>query len=65
MGAFDFLRDISGPAVAVELAADHVSAASIELRAGAQVIGVHTTEPLPSGALVPSLMSEIRVLLLR
>ena len=57
MSVFDFLRDTSGPAVAVELAADHVSAASVETRAGTPVIGVHATEPLPSGALVPSLTS--------
>jgi hypothetical protein len=57
MGVFDFLRDTSGPAVAVELAADHVSAASVETRGGAQVIGVHASEPLPAGALVASLTS--------
>jgi Tfp pilus assembly PilM family ATPase len=55
MGILDFLRDTSGPSVAVELAADHVSAASMETRAGAPVVGVHATEPLPAGALVPSL----------
>jgi len=57
MSVFDFLRDTSGPAVAVELAADHVSAASVETRAGAAVITVHASEPLPPGALVPSLMA--------
>jgi len=55
MSVFDFLRDTTGPAVAVELAADRVSAASIETRAGALVINVHASEPLPPGALVPSL----------
>jgi len=57
MSVFDFLRDTSGPAVAVEMAADHVSAASVDTRAGATVIAVHATEPLPAGALVPSLMA--------
>ena len=55
MSVFDFLRDTAGPTVAVELAADRVSAASIETRAGALVINVHASEPLPAGALVPSL----------
>lgn len=55
MSVFDFLRDTSGPPVAVELASDHVSAASVETRAGAPVVSVHATEPLPAGALVPSL----------
>ena len=55
MSVFSFLRETAGPAVAVELAADRVSAASIEMRAGAPVISVHASEPLPAGALVPSL----------
>jgi type IV pilus assembly protein PilM len=58
MGVLDFLRDTSGPPVAVELAADHVSAASLETRAGAPVVTVHATEPLPGGALLPSLTSQ-------
>jgi Tfp pilus assembly PilM family ATPase len=58
MSVLDFLRDTSGPSVAVELAADHVSAASIETRAGAPVVSVHATEPLPAGVLVPSLTSS-------
>jgi type IV pilus assembly protein PilM len=57
MSVFDFLRNTAGPTVAVELAADHVSAASIETRAGARVISAHASEPLPPGALVPSLMA--------
>jgi type IV pilus assembly protein PilM len=55
MGLFDSLRAASGPGVAVELAADHVSAASLDTRGGAPVVNVHATEPLPPGALVPSL----------
>ena len=57
MSVFDFLRDTSGPSTAVELAADRVSAASVEMRGGAPVINVHASEPLPAGALVPSLTS--------
>lgn len=57
MGLHDFLRDTSGPSVAVELAADHVSAAGVETRAGVPVVSVHASEPLPPGALVPSLTS--------
>jgi len=57
MSVLDFLRDTSGPSVAVELAADHVSAAGIEQRSGSPVVAVHATEPLPAGVLVPSLTS--------
>ena len=55
MGLFDSLREASGPGVAVELAADHVSAASLETRGGSPIVTVHATEPLPPGALAPSL----------
>jgi type IV pilus assembly protein PilM len=57
MGLFDSLREASGPGVAVELAADHVSAASLDTRGGAPVVTVHASEPLPPGVLVPSLTS--------
>ena len=43
------------PEVAVELAARHISAASLDLRAGQAVLSAHATEPLPAGALVPGL----------
>src|SRR5262245_30432079 len=43
------------PGVAVELAARYVSAASLDLRAGEAVLSAHAAEPLPAGALVPSL----------
>lgn len=43
------------PSVAVEIAARHVSAASLDLRAGRRVIAAHASESLPAGALVPSL----------
>jgi type IV pilus assembly protein PilM len=52
------LRESSGPTVAVEIASDRVSAASLERRGGQPVVSAHATEPLPSGALVPSLTGE-------
>lgn len=52
------LSDSSAPAVAVELAAHQVSAASVESRAGQSVIAAHAVEPLPEGALVPSLTTH-------
>src|SRR5215831_5312299 len=55
MSVFDSLRVASGPGVAVEIDADHVSAARIETRGGAPVVQVHASEALPAGALVPSL----------
>jgi Tfp pilus assembly PilM family ATPase len=55
MSLLSVLRDSSGPGVAVELTAHHVSAASLDSRAGAPIVGAHATELLPPGALVPSL----------
>jgi Tfp pilus assembly PilM family ATPase len=55
MSVFDSLREASGPSVAVEIAADHVSAARLEMHGGAPVIQAHASEPLAPGALVPSL----------
>jgi type IV pilus assembly protein PilM len=49
------LRAAAAPSVAVEMAADRVSAAILELRGGRPVIAAYATEPLPDGALVPSL----------
>jgi hypothetical protein len=49
------LREASGPSVAVELAASRVSAASLDTRTGRPAVAAYATEPLPSGALVPSL----------
>jgi Tfp pilus assembly PilM family ATPase len=43
------------PSVAVEIASRHVSAASLEQRAGQPVIAAYAAESLPAGALVPSL----------
>ena len=55
MSILSFLHETSWPSVAVELASTHVSAASLELRAGRPVVAAHAVEPLPAGALVPSL----------
>ena len=55
MSFLSLLRDSSGPGAAVEMTAHHVSAASLEYRSGAPVVSAHATEPLPPGALVPSL----------
>jgi Tfp pilus assembly PilM family ATPase len=49
------LREGAVPAVAVEIAARHVSAASLEWRSGQAVVGAHAMEPIPDTALVPSL----------
>jgi len=51
------LRDAPAPPVAVELASHRVSAAAIERRGGRPVVVAHASEPLPRGALVPSLTS--------
>ena len=55
MTSLTSLREASAPGVAVEIAAGRVSAASLEWRGGEPVVAAHTTEPLPDGALVPSL----------
>ncbi len=58
MSVFDSLRETSGPTVALELAAHQVSAASIEYRAGSALVASHASEPMPAGALVPSLTAS-------
>jgi Tfp pilus assembly PilM family ATPase len=55
MSFLSTLRDSPAPAVAVEIAADRVSAASLEWRGSQPVVAAHATEPLPAGALVPAL----------
>ena len=55
MSILGFLRESSAPAVAVEITAGRVSAASLEWRGGQPVVALHASEPLPAGALVPSL----------
>jgi len=55
MNLFASVHDAPAPGVAVEIAANRVSAAVLEHRAGQPVVGAHAVEPLPDGALVPSL----------
>lgn len=49
------LRAATPPSVAVEIAAHHVAAASLETRGSRSVVAAHAIEALPDGALVPSL----------
>jgi len=51
------LYDSPAPGAAIEIAASRVSAASLEWRGGQAVVAAHATEPLPPGALVPTLTS--------
>ena len=55
MSTLPSLRESAAPAVAVEIASGRVSAASLEWRGGQPVVATHASEPLPEGALVPSL----------
>jgi Tfp pilus assembly PilM family ATPase len=55
MSFLSSLRDTSGPSVAVEIASNRVSAASLGWRGDEAVIAAHASEELPPGALVPSL----------
>ena len=55
MNILSSLRESPAPAVAVEIAAGRVSAASLEWRGGQPVVAAHASELLPEGALVPSL----------
>jgi Tfp pilus assembly PilM family ATPase len=55
MSFLSALRESAAPAVAVEIASGLVSAASLEWRGGQPVVAAHASEPLPIGALVPSL----------
>ena len=52
------LKDAPPPGAAVEVSAHHVSAASLEIRGGRPTVSAHATEPLPPGALVPSLTAH-------
>jgi type IV pilus assembly protein PilM len=54
MSLIDALRDASAPAVAIEIAAHRVSAATLEIRGGQPVVAAHAAEPLLAGALIPS-----------
>jgi Tfp pilus assembly PilM family ATPase len=55
MSVFSSLREGAAPPVAVEITAGRVSAASLNWRAGQPVVALHAIEPMPDGALVPSL----------
>ncbi len=55
MNLFSSLREAPAPGVAVELAASRVSGATLDWRGGQPVVAAHAVEPLPEGALVPSL----------
>ncbi len=55
MKLFAHLSEAAAPPVAVEFAANRVSAASIDLRGRQAVVSAHATDPLEPGALVPSL----------
>jgi len=55
MSFLSSLRESTGPEVAVEIASGHVSAARLEMRGDQPAVSAHASEPLPPGALVPSL----------
>jgi Tfp pilus assembly PilM family ATPase len=57
MKLFDSIHDAPAPSVAVEIAANRVSAAVLERRGRLPVVSAYAIEPLPEGALVPSLTS--------
>lgn len=52
------IREAPAPAVALEIAADRVSAASLDWRGGKAYIASHAVEPLPDGVVVPSLTAS-------
>lgn len=55
MSLFASIHDAPTPAVAVEIAANRVSAATLDRHGGQATVSAHAIEPLPDGALVPSL----------
>ena len=55
MSILTSLRDSPAPAVAVEIGSRGAAAASLEWRGGQPVVAAHAFEPLPEGALTPSL----------
>jgi type IV pilus assembly protein PilM len=52
------LKEAPPPGAAVELSAHQVSGASLEIRGGRPTVSAHAIEPLPPGALVPSLTTQ-------
>jgi Tfp pilus assembly PilM family ATPase len=57
MSLLSSLRSATPPVVAVEFASTRLTAARVERRSGRASIAAHATEPLPDGAIVPSLMT--------
>lgn len=55
MSSFLSIREASSPGVAVEIAAGRVSAATLDRRSQQNTLAAYAVEPLPDGALVPSL----------
>jgi len=55
MSLLSSLREAAAPAVAIEIAAGRVSGATVDWRGGQAFVAAHAVEPLPEGALVPSL----------
>lgn len=55
MSLFGSIHDGATPATAVEIAANRVSAATVDARGDRPVVSAYAIEPLPDGALVPSL----------
>src|SRR5439155_10176461 len=55
MSLLSSLRKAPPPAIAVEIAATHVSGAVLDRRGGRPVVAAHASEPLAPGALVASL----------
>jgi Tfp pilus assembly PilM family ATPase len=55
MSLFSSLHDSPAPATAVEIAASHVAAATLDWRGDQPVIAAHAIEPLADGAIVPAL----------
>jgi Tfp pilus assembly PilM family ATPase len=55
MSILSALHESAAPPAAVELAAGRVSAATLEWRGNQAVVAAHASEPLPDGALAPSL----------
>jgi type IV pilus assembly protein PilM len=52
------LRDAPAPDGALEISAHQVSAARLETRGGRPVLAAHASEPLPAGAVAPSLTAH-------
>lgn len=57
MSLFSSVRQSSEPNAAVEFTSARISGASLDWRGGQPVIAAHAVEPLPEGALVPSLVA--------